>query len=79
MCPLLNVKFLILNFLSFYSKHIGNFMKRSLVWFVTLPILLSSCTYSITMAHTQGQATDLVDENATITPSATVRVPVKIT
>lgn len=31
------------------------------------------------MAHTQGQATDLVDENATITPSATVRVPVKIT
>jgi hypothetical protein len=39
-----------------------------------LPLLLalSSCTYSITMVHTEGQATDVVDETATNTPSTSV-------
>jgi hypothetical protein len=36
----------------------------------SLPIFLSACTYSITMVHTEGTATDVVDE--TNTPSTTV-------
>lgn len=27
-----------------------------------LCVILNGCTYSITMAHTEGQATDLIDE-----------------
>lgn len=39
-------------------------------------VLLTSCTYSITMVHTEGQATDVVDETATNTPSTSVSIPV---
>ncbi len=42
---------------------------------VTL-LLLSGCTYSITMVHTNGEAQDVVDETATNTPSTSVTVPV---
>jgi hypothetical protein len=42
-------------------------------------LLLTSCTYSITMVHTQGEATDVVDETATNTPSTSVSVPVSAT
>lgn len=49
--------------------------------FFCLLALLSSCTYSITQVHTEGTATDVVDETATNTPSTTVSptvtVPVK--
>ncbi len=42
-------------------------------------LLLSSCTYSVILNHTQGQATDLIDENQT--PTADIRpniaVPLK--
>lgn len=31
-------------------------------------IALTSCTYSITMVHTEGQASDVVDETLTNTP-----------
>jgi len=41
-------------------------------------LLLSGCTYSITMVHTEGQATDVVDETATNTPSTSVSVPVSV-
>jgi len=37
-----------------------------------------SCTYSITMVHTEGQATDVVDETNTNTPSTSVSVPVSV-
>lgn len=42
-------------------------------------LVLTSCTYSITMAHTSGTATDLIDEAATATPNTTVSVPVSVT
>lgn len=42
-------------------------------------LFLSSCTYSITMVHTQGEATDVVDETATNTPSTSVSIPVSAT
>lgn len=48
---------------------------------ISMLALLSSCTYSITMVHTEGQATDVVDEVQSNTPSTTVSptltVPVK--
>lgn len=36
---------------------------------------LNSCTYSITMVHTEGVATDVVDETATNTPSTSIVIP----
>jgi len=32
-------------------------------------ILLASCTYTITMVHTEGTASDVVDETETNTPT----------
>lgn len=39
--------------------------------------VLTSCTYSITMVHTEGQASDVVDETQTNTPDvkADVSIP----
>jgi hypothetical protein len=37
------------------------------------------CTYSVTMVHTEGQATDVVDETATNTPTTTATIPVNVT
>jgi len=39
---------------------------------------LTGCTYSITMVHTEGTASDVVDETATNTPSTSVSVPVSV-
>jgi hypothetical protein len=41
-------------------------------------LTLSSCTYSITMVHTAGTASDVVDETASATPSTSVTVPVSL-
>lgn len=43
---------------------------------IIMMIVLTACTYSITMVHTEGQATDVVDETATNTPSTSVSIPV---
>ena len=40
--------------------------------------ILSGCTYSITMVHTQGEASDVVDETATNSPSTHLSVPVSV-
>lgn len=39
---------------------------------------LTACTYSITMVHTEGQASDVVDETATNTPSTSISPTVAI-
>ena len=39
-------------------------------------VSLAACTYSITQVHTQGQASDVVDE--TTTPSTTVTPTVNV-
>lgn len=45
----------------------------------TLSVLaLTGCTYSITMVHTEGTATDVVDQTATNTPSTSVTPTVSI-
>jgi len=49
-----------------------------------IPILLAftlvSCTYSINMVHTQGEASDVVDENQSVTPDidANVSIPASV-
>jgi hypothetical protein len=52
----------------------------NLLLVLKMTIFLTGCTYSITMVHTQGQATDVVDEAATNTPSTsivpTINVPI---
>ncbi len=40
--------------------------------------VMCSCTFSVTTVHTQGSATDVVDETATNTPSTSVSVPVSV-
>lgn len=39
-------------------------------------LLLTGCNYSITMIHTEGQASDVVDETDTLTPSTSLTIPV---
>lgn len=50
-------------------------MKAITMMFMMM-IIMTGCTYSITMVHTEGQATDVVDETATNTPSTSVSIPV---
>lgn len=37
--------------------------------YICMIILLSGCTYSINMLHTEGSATDMIDENQTASPN----------
>jgi hypothetical protein len=50
-------------------------MKQSIV---SLLLLLSSCTYSITQVHTEGTATDVVDEQQkpSTSLSPTISIPI---
>lgn len=43
----------------------------------SLMFLLTSCTYSINVVHTEGTASDVVDDTATVTatPSTTITIP----
>lgn len=60
------------------NKTWGNLMLKLILCMLSCVFFLSSCTYSITMVHTQGQATDVVDEAQTAQPdvSPTVSLPV---
>ena len=40
-----------------------------------LLLLLTSCSYNISMAHTEGTASDVIDDNMSNTPSAEVSLP----
>lgn len=46
--------------------------------FMLSVLCLTACTYSITMVHTEGTATDVVDETATNTPSTSITPTVTI-
>lgn len=52
---------------------------REVLGFVSLACVLCSCTYSISMAHTEGQASDVVDnqQDAKADVSPSLSVPVK--
>ena len=56
------------------------------VWFMLIVVgvcafvsSLSSCTYSITMVHTEGTASDVVDETATNSPDVRPDITIPIT
>ncbi len=51
---------------------------KPIIMTIIMTIILTGCTYSITMVHTEGQATDVVDETATNTPSTSVTPTVTI-
>ena len=48
----------------------------AMILIIYLCLTLSGCTYSITMAHTEGQTTDLIDEqqkaNAEVKPNLAI-------
>ena len=48
----------------------------ALLLIISICFILNGCTYSINLAHTEGQATDLIDENqradADIKPNVTI-------
>lgn len=46
---------------------------------IALSCLLSACTYNVSMAHTQGTATDTIDDNASNTPTVSPVVNIPIT
>ena len=43
---------------------------------ISICILFTSCTYAVTLVHTEGTATDVVDETATNTPDTSLSVPI---
>lgn len=50
---------------------------KKFVFISASSICLSSCTFNVSMAHTSGSATDVIDDNASNTPtiSPTVSIP----
>jgi len=42
-------------------------MKCAIIF--VLAVILTGCTYNISMVHTQGTATDVIDDTATNTPT----------
>jgi hypothetical protein len=52
-------------------------MKKLFISVITC-LMLNSCTFNMSMAHTQGTATDVIDDTASNTPNIapTVTVPV---
>ena len=46
------------------------------VMIILLSTMLQSCTYSVTIVHTQGTASDVVDEEQT--PSADIDADIKV-
>ena len=58
---------------------------RALIYFLSALILgilagvMCSCTYSITMVHTEGQASDVVDETQTNTPDVKTSLSIPAT
>ncbi len=50
-----------------------------IITILALCLAMTGCTYTITMVHTEGEASDVVDETSTATPSTDVSVPVSLT
>lgn len=49
-------------------------MKRILT--LAMLLCMTACTYNITMAHTEGTASDLIDDSDTPTANVTANVPI---
>ena len=51
---------------------------RILTAAISLMLICSSCMYTIHMVHTQGEASDVIDDNDTPTVTADATVPVSL-
>jgi hypothetical protein len=53
------------------KKDCANYRRKAAkcMLFLVLSAALSNCTYNISMAHTQGTATDTIDDTASDTPT----------
>jgi hypothetical protein len=48
--------------------------------FIINILILSSCTFSVAMNHSEGSATDVIDDTARVSPTTSLVVPpIKIT
>ena len=56
-------------------------MKRMFVLGIAISfaLCLTGCTYNVSMAHTQGTATDTIDDTASNTPNISPNVTVPLT
>lgn len=52
-------------------------MKKILL-FLSCWVMMWSCTYSVTLVHTEGEATDVIDETATNSPPTSFTLPLSI-
>ncbi len=43
--------------------------------FIMIMVILTSCTYSVNMIHTEGTASDIVDENQEASPDISPTIP----
>lgn len=51
------------------NNDITNKKGKYMIKLIILSLFLISCTYSINMVHTQGEATDVIDETSANTPN----------
>lgn len=51
-------------------------MRLPIIMMIMMTIIMTGCTYSITMVHTEGQASDVVDEQQTPSTSITPTVSI---
>ena len=48
------------------------------IWILICVAVITGCTISVTMIHTSGQASDIVDDTDSITPTIDTNIPVSI-
>jgi hypothetical protein len=44
--------------------------------FLAASLLMTSCTYAVTMAQTEGESSDVIDETSSNTPSTNLSLPI---
>ena len=59
------------------KENIMSMIKIIKIYVIIMVIgVISACTYTITQVHTEGAASDVVDDTDTITPSTNITVPI---
>lgn len=57
-------------------------MKNIIVksFMISMMLLITGCNYSVSLAHTQGQASDVIDDTATASPtvSPSLTIPASV-
>ena len=49
-----------------------------MIYLVLMAALLTGCTFNVSMAHTTGTAEDVIDDNASNTPTVTASIPANL-